>query len=683
MALLYNAIEGVDGAAVDALGSGQAGRRFSLVATPPTGGSHTYAAVGGATWLKQTLGATSGNNYARWDEAQLIVQANGVALNSLRRGCQIVRVVTANPATSTGFLTVSDSAFHVIFHLRVTSLGKLSVRDWTDVQILASTASLPFDTDCCVRWRVTLGAGATQTITVEYWTNAAGTGSPVQTMTVTTATTATTPAYYFQGTTYGGTTGTILQRGLKVSDQDVAQNPLDPAIQTGRIGAMTNTGFTVAYDILNTAAVRLAVSTSSAMTSPTYFGPSTPTAQHLGKISATGLTADTDYWWQWECDGVLTGPIGTAHTYPTPGSAVSFSFAATSCMNNEVDGATLETLRAFTGPGGRRPLFWTQQGDYHYDTRTAANDESIFLSAYRNQANASPKLRQLLREVPIAYTFSDHDFNASNCSGGVASAPAVQSVYRKYFSSYTLPDSGTKAVYQTWAVGRVRFIMTDGRSYASPDTDADGASKTKLGSEQLAWLLDLLDNATEPVIMWFHEDAWSNGPHTGGDNVAHTFMGSPPQENNSDDTWEAYAYNRGLILPHLAGKHVYYIHGDLHGLAGDDGTNTPGNLPVACISPIDQASYLGNGVYSQGTYPTTDNVASQKQFGWCNVTDNGSNIVIDYSGIDSGGVQRISMHTVFSLYVNPVTYWDGTTEHSTVVSEWDGTTENPATVSVV
>jgi len=681
-ASLHNMIEGTDTVAVDAIGSGLAGRRFSIIATPPTGGSHTYSAVSGATYLKQTLGATSGNNYARYDEAQLLTQVNGARLSNLRRGCQIIQY-PAHPATSTGFLTVTDAAFHVIFHLRITSAGILSVRDWTDTQILASTSALTTGADICVRWRFTLGTGATQQITVAYWNNAAGTGSPVQTLTTSVATTATTPAYYFHGTTYGGTTGTILQRGLKLSDQDVAQNPFDPIVQSSRLGAMADTGFSVGYDILNTTAVRLAVSTSSAMTSPTYFGPSTPSADHLGKISATGLTAATDYWWQFECDSVLTGPIGRATTYPTAGSQASFSFAAGSSLDNEVAADSLNKMRVFTGSGGRRPSFFAWAGHYHYDARTPANDEHLYLSAYRNQANASPYLRRTLREVPLAYTPSDYDFGQLHSSAGIVSAPAVQSVYRKYFPSYTLPDSGTKGVWQTWAVGRVRFIMTDGRSYASTCTATDGASKTKLGSEQLAWLQNLLDTSTEPVIFWIDEGEWSNGPHSAGDNTAHTFTGGPPAtEINSDDSWEAYAYERGLVLSHFAGKHVYLVAGGPRCLAADDGTNVTASVPLAVVAKFDRAGDVGLGTYTQGRYPAIDNVQA-KLFGFFDVTDNGSNIVVDYSGVDYTGVQRISMHTVFSLYTNPVTYWNGTTEQATTVSEWDGTTENTATVSVV
>src|SRR5207249_333807 len=116
------------------------------------------------------------------------------------------------------------------------------------------------------------------------------------------------------------------------------------------------------------------------------------------------------------------------------------------------------------------------------------------------------------------------------------------------------------------------------------------------------WLKDRLSDPNYLVKIWFHEDAWSNGP---------TYVG--------DDTWSAYATERTEIAHYITSNNVNvaYICGDLHVLAADNGTNVEGGFPVHVVSPIDQTAYVGNGTYTQGHYPLADSVEPNRyqQFG--------------------------------------------------------------------
>src|SRR5690606_35105418 len=63
-------------------------------------------------------------------------------------------------------------------------------------------------------------------------------------------------------------------------------------------------------------------------------------------------------------------------------------------------------------------------------------------------------------------------------------------------------------IYQQCQVGRVQFVVTDTRYNRSPNSDADGPSKTMLGPAQKAWLLDLLSTTTAEALVILTQDPW-------------------------------------------------------------------------------------------------------------------------------------------------------------------------------
>jgi hypothetical protein len=428
--------------------------------------------------------------------------------------------------------------------------------------------------------------------------------------------------------------------------------PPPPSLVSFAVGAPATDRFVATASTQNvTTNARLATSTSSLMTSPSYGATNTVDSDGYVRLtSSTSLTADTDYYCQIELDGVLqTGLLGHTRTLPTPG-AVSYSFAAASCAKSYSNNSIVwDHLRTHVGPGGVRARFFMHLGDMHYDNLAdngLANLPSNLQSYYNVFSQA--KQHQLYRELPLMYMASDHDAGGSNVDGTCANLPYFQAAYRKIFPSYPLvPDSNGdgQGTYHSFAVGRILYILTDGRSYMSPIANTDNSSKTKLGATQKAWLKTQLSNSSYPVKVWFHEDGWNN---------LSTFTG--------DDTWGAYNTERTEIGTYITANSVnmVYVHGDFHALAAETGNNnTWGKFPIACASPLDQTSFIGNGTWSNGFYPNpVSSTLFTQQYGWFDVTDTGSKITLTYTGygIDTPGTgmePKIAMMNVFGATVAP------------------------------
>jgi hypothetical protein len=107
---------------------------------------------------------------------------------------------------------------------------------------------------------------------------------------------------------------------------------------------------------------------------------------------------------------------------------------------------------------------------------------------------------------------------------------------------------------------------------------------------------------------------------------------------------------------------VIIIHGDQHALAADDGSGNPwGGVPVIGGAPFKQFSShkVANPTadYSEGVWPTSEDVGVE-QYMWCDVIDSGgTEITLDFSGRDTGDVERISLSVVAEVPVAPTSPW--------------------------
>lgn len=324
----------------------------------------------------------------------------------------------------------------------------------------------------------------------------------------------------------------------------------------------------------------------------------------------SGLDAETTYYWTFP--GWLES--GKVRTFPTSGN---FTVAAASCAGQPGVGkaeyitgpAQTSDSPAFDRIRDRDPALFIHLGDLHYrDLNTTL--QANYWTAYRD-VMANDRQHTLYRNVPLAYVWDDHDFGPNNSDGTYTGKSAAQAAYRTYVPHYTL-DSGS-LIYQTFTVGRVRFILLDVRSERSPNGNTDNSSKTMLGTTQKQWLKDTLDDATEPCIVLCTIGPW-NG--------------------SLEDNWGSFSTERQELAEYFEDNghtdKLFLVHGDIHGVMGDDGTNTqwdPGSVndgpPLVGFAPLD----AGVTTYS-GTYTEPASTDSNQQYGTLEFVDTGTQITV-------------------------------------------------------
>lgn len=395
--------------------------------------------------------------------------------------------------------------------------------------------------------------------------------------------------------------------------------PAAPRLVSRWVGAVTTTGATVAVKVADGSTARLMVATDPALTSDvSYSAQATADSDGLTKLDIDGLEPATQYYYAVEVEGSLdTERTGS---FRTAGSG-SFTFGFGSCCGSAVTD-TFAEIRSHD------PDLFVHLGDLHYGN-ISTDDVEAFRSRY-DIALAAASQGSLYANVPTAYVWSDHDFGANSSNGSSPSRPAAQAAYRQYVPSYPLPST-SGGIYQTFTYGRIRFVLTDNRSYKSPAGTADTASKTILGDEQKAWFKDVIADATEPVIIWGNENPWTGSP------TAQT------------DGWRSYDTERQELVAFIqaSGKHVAIISGDMHAVAADDGTNSPGGIPVFHAAPLFGNSHHRGGPYTYGPFPAEGQRA--QQYGIMSVQDTGTSIALEFTGYEAGRTARVTYTKTYDV----------------------------------
>ncbi|MDH2429321.1 alkaline phosphatase D family protein [Sphaerisporangium sp. TRM90804] len=584
----------------------------------------TTRAYHGNASMRLTTGAAA-NAWVRWES--MYRPASGAA--------QVATVwlyQTAFTPTSS-IVFVANSSLQRICEFRVSSAGRIRALNSAGTQILETTNAISLNTwvriDCLFTPHASAGV-----LQVKLYNNPAS-STPTESTSVFTAQNLrqTQVDQVYIGDTISAASQSCW---LQAHVTDGSPPPFGQVgwVASRWLGAVTDTSASVAARILGGASARLVVSTSPSLTSPSYSSSQSPDSDGTVRMTATGLTAGTQYYYAVEVDGTIDpDSAGSFRTAPTPGSEASFQFIAAACAATNSNAAVFDAIVT------ANPDFMIHLGDLHYQD-ISTNNETAYHAAY-DRVMASPRQRALFGTVPTPYIWSDHDATGDNGDGTAASIPAANAVYRSRVPAHADMPS-TTGTYFSFVRGRVKFVCTDGRSFASPIAATDNSSKTKLGTTQRTWLITELTDPDYPVKIWAHEDAISNGS---------TFTG--------DDTWSAYSTERATILAAIAGERVAYVCADLHMVAADDGSNVPAvgaasGLPVHVCGPLDQTSYLGNGTYSAGRYPASNDVAVN-QYGWFEVTDTGDAIELLYEGRSADGTVRVTQTTTWTGLAETIT----------------------------
>ncbi|HYV30874.1 MAG TPA: alkaline phosphatase D family protein, partial [Candidatus Binatia bacterium] len=389
---------------------------------------------------------------------------------------------------------------------------------------------------------------------------------------------------------------------------------------------------------------------------------------------------ETRYYYALEVNGRLDRvKRGEFRTFPE--GRASFSIAFASCAR------TASTSDVFDRIREHRPLFFMNMGDFHYLNITT-NLRSRFRAGY-DTVLASPQQADLYRHVPFVYMWDDHDFGGNSSTRESRSHEAARLTYQEYVPHYPLAaGAGNVPIYQSFNVGRVKFILSDLRSERDTLTNKDDAAKSMMGAQQKAWFKQelLSANGKFPLICWVSSVPWLGEKgsnyyrglrtnqygffHHTNLVVANRLVDSASSTNASstnrsrrspppldEDHWSMYATERREIADFIKSNHiagVCILHGDSHMLAADDGRHGDyasgggAPLPVMCAAPLDQDPSIKGGPYSQGIYRVRK---GEGCFGLLTVTDKGDAIDVAYSGRNNRDEEKISLR--FTVPASP------------------------------
>lgn len=339
----------------------------------------------------------------------------------------------------------------------------------------------------------------------------------------------------------------------------------------------------------------LRIATDSGMTTGLRtLGPVTPNAQGIVEFNPTGLAASTSYWCDLTVGGVLnSGEQGRFRTAPAAMTPANFKLAFSSCSGGAGAPPAYSNHVIFDYIRQADPDLFLHLGDLHYADPSVA-DPAAFYSAY-DSAFSQSYMKQLLRQVPWGYMYSDHDAGPNGADRTAVTREAAREAFRNYVPHPPLlmPNANTDNTvppYHEMTWGRVRIFMPDSRLEMDPTvgTTVEPSTRSRWGAAQFAYLKSRLLAARENLLIINVESPWIAAPRA------------------PDDHWGAYTYerqefSRWLVKQGLH-KRVLMIEGDGHFMAMDDGRNNyaESRIPVINASPLDRGGMLYSGPYSQG-----------------------------------------------------------------------------------
>jgi len=425
-------------------------------------------------------------------------------------------------------------------------------------------------------------------------------------------------------------------------------------------GAVTSTSAIVKLRVTSEGALaRLSVGESTGARTVVLTKPQTAPRSRIVAFELKNLKPATHYLYNVEVNGRFDrSTLGQFTTFPA--GPASFTFAFASCARTASSHMVFRTIRE------NRPLFFMNVGDFHY-LNINSDSPDKFYAAY-DEVLSSPLQAELYRNLPFVYIWDDHDYGGNNSSRTAASHSAARIVYNDYVPHYPLAaGTGDVPIYQSFTVGRVRFILTDLRSERTPDSEKDSPQKTMMGAQQKAWFKQELLNANGryPLIFWVSTVPWIG---TAGVDVypAETNMDGlmpalnlPPRAQQQfgnrkrdpwlDDYWAGFAFER-LEIANFIKEHnirgLCILHGDAHMLAADNGSHsdyaTGGGIPIPVLAaaPLDQDGSIKGGPYSQGVYKP---LRGEGCFGLVSVLDRGERIRVVYSGRNHFNHEKVGL----------------------------------------
>lgn len=386
--------------------------------------------------------------------------------------------------------------------------------------------------------------------------------------------------------------------------------------------------------------------------------PASLLSDRIATLDLSDLEADTVYHYVIIADGRRYPQQGTLQFKTVRvRQPYDFAIACSACAGGTIgqfsssgisNSKVFDVIRQYryqTKDGNSGLDLFIHMGDFHY-----RNDLPIiglkenYLDDYRtNYDLVMERIRQrnLYQNIPLAYIWDDHDYGTNDSDGSYNLKYLASEAYRERVPHYPLVEeldtiAGRGAIYQSFIIGRVRFIMTDSRFHQDPVAIADNLDKTLLGQEQRAWLLKELltgkqqqQDRLEGLTIWVNSIPWIAEPDA------------------ATSSWNRFTQERTAIANFIKENQIdklLMISGDAHMLALDDGkegtansyaTGGGGSFPVIQAAALDSRGSFKGGPYNGKKYlvdPAIKNIngaiRGKRQWGLLKFTDDGSRIEV-------------------------------------------------------
>ncbi len=334
-----------------------------------------------------------------------------------------------------------------------------------------------------------------------------------------------------------------------------------------------------------------------------------PDSDHTIHAEPHDLSPATEYYYRFRvADGPHAGaesPVGRTKTAPAHGdSPDQLTFAVASCANYESGFFCAYRDMAERGWSGELDLV-VFLGDYIYEYGTGEyvgksgiarphhpsweittlEDYRMRYGRYRTDAH----LQAAHASAPWVVTWDDHESannawrdGAENHTDGFAEgqwASRRDQALQAYFEWMPLRKAGTSQeghLYRSFQFGDLmELTLMDLRSYRDAETTAANfasSDRTMLGSEQFAWLTDVVE--TSPARWMVLGNSVMMSPmrlltmpgNREAEEAIQAMKASRSGIALNSDQWDGYTHDRDKLLELLGkrGRHNFFVTGDIH-----------------------------------------------------------------------------------------------------------------------
>ena len=305
------------------------------------------------------------------------------------------------------------------------------------------------------------------------------------------------------------------------------------------------------------------------------------------KISVTGLTQDTKYFYQiGTTTANITSDAQTFFKTALPaGTTSDFTVWATGDFGtgnvNQANVRNTYTTYATTNLPNGKADFWMWLGDNAYNSGNASEFTSTLFNVYPN----------ILKNTPVFPAVGNHDYADHGDAFPGASFPYPTAPY-EYFNALTIPQNAelggvasSSKRYYSYNYGNVHFIVLDSYGVVTNSTAIDAVN-----NPMYTWLRnDLIANTKKWTVCYFHHPPYTMGTHN-----SDTEAGLSNMRQNYVPLLETYHVD--LVLS--GHSHVYERSFFINGNYGLEATITPAmkiNATMGDVSPYYTKS-LVNGI---------------------------------------------------------------------------------------